>query len=148
MNNIEKVKSVKEIKKLIDKVMLPGYYYKTNFSSPDFLIDINYNLIIKANLVKEDNKMVYRFILDTQFLSDKEISYDELMMIVRIIEILEENRKFVLARLKKYTVEEYEKEMEEKEKRCEMMLESLKKIFIMKYEQNNDIQDINKREEI
>ena len=143
MNNVEKVKSVKEIKKLIDEVVLPGYYYKTNFSCPDFLIDINYNLIIRAKLVKEDNKMVYKFILDTQFLSDKEISYDELMMIVRIIKILEENRKFVLARLKKYTVEEYEKEMEENEKRSEMMLESLKKMFIMKYEQNNSIQDIN-----
>ena len=54
-------------------------------------------------------------------------------MVKNIIEILEENRKFVLSRLKKYTVEEYEKEMEEKEKRREKALEELKQIFTMQY---------------
>lgn len=46
------IKSVKEIKKLIDEVILPGYYYKTNFSCSDFLVDINCKLIINALLVK------------------------------------------------------------------------------------------------
>ena len=123
-----KIKTVKEIKKLIDKVMLDGYTYKTNFSSSDFLIDINNCLIIAAKLVKHDNKMVYEFILDTQFLSEKEVTYDELKMINKIIDILEDNRSFVLSRLKKYTVEEYEKEKEYREKRSEMMFESLKKL--------------------
>ena len=123
-----KIKTVKEIKKLIDKVMLDGYTYKTNFSSSDFLIDINNCLIIAAKLVKHDNKMVYEFILDTQFLSEKEVTYDELKMINKIIDILEDNRSFVLSRLKKYTVEEYEKEKEYREKQSEMMFESLKKL--------------------
>ena len=135
MNN--KIKSVKEIKKLIDEVMLPGYYYKTNFSCSDFLIDINYKLIIKASIVKKEDKMVYEFVLDTQFLSEKEISYEEMKMIISIIEILENNRKFVLSRLKKYTVEEYEKEKMERERQSKMMLEALKNMFIRKIEGNH-----------
>ena len=123
-----KIKTVKEIKKIIDKVMLDGYTYKTNFSSSEFLVDINNCLIIAAKLVKHDDKMVYEFILDTQFLSEKEVTYDELKMINKIIDILEDNRSFVLSRLKKYTVEEYEKEKEYREKQSEMMFESLKKL--------------------
>ena len=72
--------------------------------------------------------MVYEFVLDTQFLSKKEVTYDELKMINKIIDILEDNRSFVLSRLKKYTVEEYEKEKEYREKQSEMMFESLKKL--------------------
>ena len=82
------IKSVKEIKKLIDEVILPGYYYKTNFSCSDFLVDINCKLIINALLVKQENKMVYKFVLDTQFLSGKEISYEEMKMIINIMDIL------------------------------------------------------------
>ena len=132
MNN-KNIRSVKNLKLLIDKVVLPNYSYKTNFSDPDFLIDINYKIIIKARLIKKDNKMVYEFVVDTQFISDQEITYDEIVMVKNIIEILEENRKFVLSRLKKYTVEEYEKEMEEKEKRREKAFEELKQIFTMQY---------------
>jgi len=77
--------------------------------------------------------MVYEFVVDTQFISDQEITYDEIVMVKNIIEILEENRKFVLSKLKKYTVEEYEKEMEEKEKRREKAFEELKQIFTMQY---------------
>lgn len=121
-----KIRTVKEIRKLIDEVMLPEYSYKTNFSSSDFLVDINYNLVISANLVKEDNKMIYKFILDTQFLSSREITYDELKMLTKIIDILEDNRKFVLSRLKKYTVEEWEEEERIRKKRSDEMLEALK----------------------
>lgn len=124
-----KIRTVKEIRKLIDEVMLPEYSYKTNFSSSDFLVDINYNLVISANLVKEDNKMIYKFILDTQFLSSREITYDELKMLTKIIDILEDNRKFVLSRLKKYTVEEWEEEQRIRKKRSDEMLESLKMMF-------------------
>ena len=82
MNN--RIKSVKEIKKLINEVLLPGYCYKTNFSCADFLIDINYKFIIKAELVKKDNRMIYVFVLDTQFLSEKVISYEEMKMVINI----------------------------------------------------------------
>ena len=48
-NNIKRVKDLKE---LINKVKLPNYSYKTNFSSASFLVDINYKIIIKAKLIK------------------------------------------------------------------------------------------------
>ena len=131
MNN-KKIKRVKDLKKIIDKVLLPNYIYKTNFNSSDFLIDINYNIIIKAKLIKKDNKMVYEFVVDTQFMSKAEITYDEIVMIKNIIDILEENRKFVLSRLKKYTVEEYEKEEQERKEQSEKALEALKQIITMK----------------
>ena len=131
MNN-KKIKRVKDLKKIIDKVLLPNYIYKTNFNSSDFLIDINYNIIIKAKLIKKDNKMVYEFVVDTQFMSEAEITYDEIVMIKNIIDILEENRRFVLSRLKKYTVEEYEKEEQERKEQSEKAIETLKKIITMK----------------
>ena len=127
------VSSVKEIKVLIDDVIIPGYSYKTNFSSSDYLIDINCSLIVKAKLVKKDNEMVYEFVLDTQFVSDKDLSYEELKMVVAIIDILENNRKFVLSRLKKYSVEEYETEQRLREEQSERLLDSLKAMIIKKY---------------
>lgn len=86
-----------------------------------------------AKLVEKNHKMIYEFVLDTQFVSDKEISYDELKMVIKIIDILESNRKFVLSRLKKYTVEEYKKEKEERERLSNKMLEALTKELERKY---------------
>ena len=77
------------------------------------------------NNLKSDTKMRYEFVLDTQFLSSKEINYEELKMINKIIDILENNRDFVLSKLKKYTVEEYEKEVEFRKKQSEMMMNAL-----------------------
>lgn len=69
--------------------------------------------------------MVHEFIVDTQFVGSKEITYDEICMCKDIIDILEKNRNFVLRRLKKYTVEEYEKEQIEFVKRQEKFIEFL-----------------------
>lgn len=124
------VKSVKEIKQLIDKVMLPNYNYKTSFNSPDFLIDINSQFIIHAKPKCLKDRVVYEFVLDTQFLHNKEISYLELKMINNIINILEDNRKFVLSKFKKYTIAEYKEEMRIREERSKIMMESLKQIII------------------
>lgn len=120
-----KINTVKGIKELIDKEILPGYTYKTNFSNAGFLVYINHRLVIAAKLVKHNDRMEYEFILDTQFLSNDEITYEELKMIIRIIRILEENKKFVLSKLKKYTVEEYEKEIEYRKNQSEMMMNAL-----------------------
>lgn len=137
-NNSKKVKSVKEIRKLIDKVMLPGYTYRTNFSYSDSLIFINNSLSIAAKLVELDNKMVYEFVLDTQFVSNQEVKYQELVMLSNIIDILECNRTFVLSRLKKYTVDEWKKEEEERKKQSEAMLEALKKFVENRMKNNRD----------
>ena len=125
-----KANSAREMKVLIDKVMIPGYSYKTNFSCSDYLVDINYKMVIKARLIKKDNKMVYEFVLDTQFINNQEITHDELKMSSNIIEILENNRKFVLSRLKKYTVQEYEQEQIEAKRRSDLMLEALKTMIM------------------
>lgn len=128
-----KANSAREMKVLIDKVMIPGYSYKTNFSCSDYLVDINYKMVIKARLIKKDNKMVYEFVLDTQFINNQEITHDELKMSSNIIEILENNRKFVLSRLKKYTVQEYEQEQIEAKRRSDLMLEALKTMIMREY---------------
>ena len=128
-----KANSAREMKVLIDKVMIPGYSYKTNFSCSDYLVDINYKMVIKARLIKKDNKMVYEFVLDTQFINNQEITHDELKMSSNIIEILENNRKFVLSRLKKYTVQEYEQEQIEAKRRSDLMFEALKTMIMREY---------------
>lgn len=120
-----KINSVKEIKKLIDKLIIPGYHYKTNFSCPDFLVDVESKFIIIAKPVCTDKDFHYEFILDTQFLSEKEINYQELVMIKNIIEVLEENKNFVLKRLKKYTVDEYKEELRLREEKSRKILLAL-----------------------
>ena len=117
-----KINSVKEIKKLIDKLIIPGYHYKTNFSCPDFLVDVESKFIIIAKPVCTDKDFHYEFVLDTQFLSLKEITYQELVMIKNIIEVLEENRSFVLKKIKKYTVDEYKEELRLREEESRKIL--------------------------
>ena len=73
-----------------------------------------------------ENSTCYEFVLDTQFLPDKQILYDEIVMIKNIIDILEDNRKFVLSRFKKYSLVEYQEERRKREEASERMLESLK----------------------
>ena len=126
-----KINSVKEIKKIIDKFIIPGYQYKTNFSSSEFLVDIESKFIIIAKPVCTDKDFHYEFVLDTQFLSEKEITYQELVMIKNIIEVLEENRSFVLKRLKKYTVDEYKEELRLREEQSQKVLDALQN-FIFK----------------
>ena len=76
--------------------------------------------------------MVYEFVLDTEFTRYAKVSFDEIVMVNNIINILEENRMFVLLKLKKYTVEEYEEEERLKNERSEQMLEAFK-YSIMKH---------------
>ena len=127
-----KINSVKEIKKIIDKLIIPGYHYKTNFSSSEFLVDIESKFIIIAKPVCTDKDFHYEFVLDTQFLSEKEITYQELVMIKNIIEVLEENRSFVLKKLKKYTVNEYKEELRLREEQSNKYFETFKSLIINK----------------
>lgn len=127
---MKKVSSVKELRLLIDNAILPNYKYKTNLSSPEFLVDIDSKFIIIAKPMCDDTRFYYEFMLNTEFLSNKEITYDEIVMIKNIIEILEENRCFVLSRLKKYTVSEYKEELRVREENSERMLETLKQMIV------------------
>jgi len=121
--------NVTELKSIIKTRVIEGYELKTNFSSPDFLVQIG-NLIIIAKPICLPTEVKYDFVLDTQFLSSSEIKYEELSMIKDVMEILEVNRKVAISRLKKWTVEEYEEDRKQKEKRSEEMLEALKKAFL------------------
>lgn len=127
---MKKVSSVKGLRLFIDNAILPNYKYKTNLSSPEFLVDIDSKFIIIAKPICDETKFYYEFMLNTEFLSNKEITYDEIVMIKNIIEILEENRCFVLSRLKKYTVSEYKEELRVREENSERMLETLKQMIV------------------
>ena len=52
--------------------------------------------------------MVYDFALDVQFVSYGIITEEELKLVWKVIDILNENKDFVISKLKKYTVQEYE----------------------------------------
>lgn len=128
------MKTVKELRQEIDKVIIPGYTYHTNLSWTERLVSINHGVGIGAKLVQKDNKMVYEFIVDTQFVGTKEITYDEICMCKDIIDILEKNRNFVLRRLKKYTVEEYEQEQIEFSRKQEQFIKFLDSLVHTKKE--------------
>ncbi len=117
-----------DLKKEIIKNTIEGYKVKTNFSSCDFLVQIGAFIIIAKPICLE-KEVRYEFMLDTQFLSKKEITYEEILMIKNIIDILNQNKKLALSRLKKWTVEEYIEDKRQKELRSEQMLEALKSAF-------------------
>ena len=125
---------VKELKQEIESVMIPGYTYQTNLSCAERLVSINHGVGIGTKLVQKDNKMVYEFIVDTQFVGSKEITYDEICMCKDIIDIFEKNRAFVLRRLKKYTIEEYEQEQIEFTRKQEQLIKFLDSLVHTKKE--------------
>lgn len=125
------VKSVKEIKDQIKMYLLPECNLKTNFSSEDFLVELDNKLIIIAKPIIENNKVIYKFMLDIQFLSSKEISYDEIVMVKNIIDVLESNKNFVLSKFKKYTVEEFLEENKIREEQSKKMFEALEKALLI-----------------
>ena len=120
---------LRDLKQEINKEVLEGYKLKTNFSSNEFLVEIG-NFIIIAKIICTDTEVKYEFVLDTQFVSDKEITYEELVMIKNVIELLNEHRKLALSRLKKWTVEEYREDERLRKIQSERMLEELKSFFM------------------
>lgn len=118
-----------ELKKEIVKNTIESYKIKTKFSSCDFLVQIG-GFIIIAKPICLEKEVRYEFMLDTQFLSNKEITYEELLMIKNIIDLLNKNKKLALSRLKKWTIEEYIEDKRQKELRSQQMLEALKSAFV------------------
>ncbi len=118
-----------ELKKEIVKNTIESYKIKTKFSSCDFLVQIG-GFIIIAKPICLEKEVRYEFMLDTQFLSNKEITYEELLMIKNIIDLLNKNKKLALSRLKKWTIEEYIEDKRQKEQRSQQMLEALKSAFV------------------
>ena len=122
-----------DIKNKIKDYIPVGYDLKTNFSCADFLVQVG-NFVIIAKPICTDIEINYKFFVDTEFLSSKEITYDELVMLKSIIEILEENKKISLSRLKKWKVSEYLADQELRKQKSEAMFEFLKLAFLKKEE--------------
>lgn len=130
MNKSENgLKNIKELKALIKSEMLEGYKLKTNFSSDEFFVEFG-NFIIIAKIICLEKEVKYEFTLDTQFVFNKEITYDEIVMIKNVIDILNKYKKLAISRLKKWTLEEYLEDRKIREKRSEEMLEALKKALL------------------
>ncbi len=127
MNKLQcDIKNLKELKSMIKNEVLEGYRLKTNFSSDEFFVEIGSMIIIAKSICLAD-EVKYEFVLDTQFLYSKEITYEEIVMIKKVIDILKKYKKLAISRLKKWTVEEYLEDKKIREKQSEQMLEYLKK---------------------
>ena len=127
MNKYEyDIKNLKELRSLIKNEVLQGYRLKTNFSCDEFFVEVG-DMIIIAKTICSEKEVKYEFTVDTQFLSSKEITYEEIVMIKNNIDILNKYKLLAISRLKKWTVEEYLEDKMIREKRREEMLEALKK---------------------
>jgi len=122
------IKNLKELRSLIKNEVLQGYRLKTNFSCDEFFVEVG-DMIIIAKTICSEKEVKYEFAVDTQFLSSKEITYEEIVMIKNIIDILNKYKLLAISRLKKWTVEEYLEDKMIREKRSEEMLEALKMIL-------------------
>ena len=116
--------NLRELKKEIIKEVPKDYIVKTNFSSCDFMVEIG-NLIIIAKPICLEKEVKYEFILDTQFLSTAEITYEEIVIIKRVIELLNNHKKLAISRLKKWTVEDKERRKRQSEEMLEILKRSL-----------------------
>lgn len=111
-----------ELKNRIKEVLLENYDLKTNFSSEEFLVQIKSYIIIAKPIVNK-NEVKYEFMVDTQFVSSNEITYNELVMLKNVIDILEENRKLAISSFKKWTVEKFLEDKKQRERQSEGMIE-------------------------
>ena len=76
-----------------------------------------------------EKEVKYEFMLDTQWLSSNEVTYEEIVMIKNVMDILNENKKLAISRLRKWTVEEYKQDKKQREIQSNQMLEMLKSAF-------------------
>ena len=120
--------NLRDLKHEISKKVIEGYKVKTNFSSCEFLVEVG-NITIIAKPVCLEKEVKYEFMLDTQWLSSNEVTYEEIVMIKNVMDILNENKKLAISRLRKWTVEEYKQDKKQREIQSNQMLEMLKSAF-------------------
>ncbi len=120
---------ISQLREAIKSKVKKDYRLKINFSRPQFFIEIG-NLIINAKPICNETGVKYEFVLDTQFLSQREITFDELIMVKEIIEVLEANKELAISKLSKWTIEEYKEHIRLKEEQREQMLKALKEAFL------------------
>lgn len=136
MNN---KKEYAKIRKQIMEQLISGYKCKINFNDPSFLIEIEDNLIIAAIPYKKNNQIVYEFVFDIRFIgSDYVISYEEVKMINRIIEILYNYKEIIVSKFRQYTVEEYDYEEEKANYILDSFARALENTLKKAYEERID----------
>ncbi len=117
--------NLRDLKQEIRKIA-GGYKVKTNFSSCEFLVEVG-NMIIIAKPICINEDVVYKFMLDTQFLTNGELTYEEAVILKEIMELLINNKKLATSRLKKWKKEEFLEDKRQRKLQSEQMLEMLKK---------------------
>lgn len=117
--------NLRDLKQEIRKIA-GGYKVKTNFSSCEFLVEVG-NMIIIAKPICLNEDVVYEFMLDTQFLTNGELTYEEAVILKEIMELLINNKKLAISRLKKWKKEEFLEDKRQRKLQSEQMLEMLKK---------------------
>lgn len=120
--------NLRDLKQEIVKKAIEGYKVKTNFNSCEFLVEVG-NITIMAKPICLEKEVRYEFMLDTQWLSSNEVTYEEIVMIKNVMDILNENKKLAISRLKKWSVEEYKEDRRKREEQSEQMLEMLQNAF-------------------
>ena len=136
MNN---KKEYAKIRKQIREQLISGYKCKINFNDPSFLIEIEDNLIIAAIPYKKNNQIVYEFVFDIRFIGgDYVISYEEVKMINRIIEILYNYKEIIVSKFRQYTVEEYDYEEEKANYVLDSFARALENTLKKAYEERID----------
>jgi len=115
-----------ELKSKIKSKVPKNYKITTNFSSPEFLVQVN-NLVIAARPICRKTEVKCEIILDTQFISSGEITYEEVTIIKEILELLEENKKTAISRLKKWTVEEYSENQKLRELQSQKLFKNIRR---------------------
>ena len=117
---------IAELKSKIKSKVPKNYKITTNFSSPEFLVQVN-NLVIAARPICMKTEVKYEIILDTQFISSGEITYEEVTIIKEILELLEENKKTAISRLKKWTVKEYSENQKLRELQSQKLFKNIRR---------------------
>lgn len=120
--------NLRDLKLEITKKAIEGYKVKTNFSSCEFLVEVG-NITIIAKPMCLEKEVKYELMLDTQWLSSNEVTYEEIVMIKNVMDILNENKKLAISKLKKWTIEEYIEDKKQREIQSNQMLEMLKSAF-------------------
>ena len=117
---------IAELKSKIKSKVPKNYKITTNFSSPEFLVQVN-NLVIAARPICRKTEVKCEIILDTQFISSGEITYEEVTIIKEILELLEENKKTAISRLKKWTVKEYSENQKLRELQSQKLFKNIRR---------------------
>lgn len=92
------VKSIKELRSELDKVMPKDYTYYIDYSYDYFRIEIDHYFVIDARVERLVDYVTCEFVLEVKEFDDY-LTYNDLMLVICVIDVLNNNRDFVLSKL-------------------------------------------------